>query len=36
MTRLIMVQRSFENAAAVMRDTESTLDDAVKTLGSSQ
>ena len=36
MTRLIMVQRSFENAAAMMRDTESTLDDAVKTLGSNQ
>jgi flagellar basal-body rod protein FlgF len=36
MTRLIMVQRSFENAAAVMRDTESTFDDAVKTLGGNQ
>jgi flagellar basal-body rod protein FlgF len=34
MTRLIMVQRSFENASAMMRDTEATLDDAVKTLGS--
>ena len=34
MTRLIMVQRSFENAAAMTRDTETTLDDAVKTLGS--
>ena len=34
MTRLIMVQRSFENACAMMRDTEATLDDAVKTLGS--
>ena len=33
MTRLIMVQRAFENAAALMRDTESTFDDAVKTLG---
>lgn len=33
MTRLIMVQRSFENASAMMRDTEATLDDAVKTLG---
>lgn len=36
MTRLIMVQRSFENAAAMMRDTESTFDDAVKTLGNNQ
>jgi flagellar basal-body rod protein FlgF len=36
MTRLIMVQRSFENASAMMRDTESTMDDAVKTLGSNQ
>ena len=33
MTRLIMVQRAFENASAMMRDTEATLDDAVKTLG---
>jgi flagellar basal-body rod protein FlgF len=33
MTRLIMVQRSFENSAAITRETESTLDDAVKTLG---
>src|SRR4051812_33018753 len=36
MTRLIMVQRSFENASAMTRDTESTFDDAVKTLGSNQ
>jgi flagellar basal-body rod protein FlgF len=36
MTRLIMVQRSFENASAMMRDTESTFDDAVKTLGNNQ
>ena len=36
MTRLIMVQRSFENAMAMTRDTESTFDDAVKTLGSNQ
>jgi flagellar basal-body rod protein FlgF len=36
MTRLIMVQRSFENAMAMTRDTETTLDDAVKTLGSNQ
>jgi flagellar basal-body rod protein FlgF len=35
MTRLIMVQRSFENSAAMNRDTEATLDDAVKTLGGS-
>jgi flagellar basal-body rod protein FlgF len=33
MTRLIMVQRSFENAMALTRDTETSLDDAVKTLG---
>jgi flagellar basal-body rod protein FlgF len=33
MTRLIMVQRSFENAMAATRDTEASLDDAVKTLG---
>jgi len=36
MSRLIMVQRSFENAMAMTRDTESTFDDAVKTLGSNQ
>ena len=35
MTRLIMVQRSFENAMAMTRETEATLDDAVKTLGGS-
>ena len=35
MTRLIMVQRAFENAAALTRDTEASLDDAVKTLGGS-
>ena len=35
MTRLIMVQRSFENAMAMTRETETTLDDAVKTLGGS-
>src|SRR4029450_12567160 len=29
MTRLIMVQRSFENAMAMTRDTETSLDDAV-------
>ncbi len=33
MSRLIMVQRSFENAMAMTRDTEATFDDAVKTLG---
>jgi flagellar basal-body rod protein FlgF len=36
MTRLIMVQRSFENAMAATRETETTMDDAVKTLGSNQ
>lgn len=36
MTRLIMVQRSFENAMAMTRDTETTFDDAVKTLGGGQ
>jgi flagellar basal-body rod protein FlgF len=35
MTRLIMVQRSFENAMAMTRDTETSLDEAVKTLGGS-
>lgn len=35
MTRLIMVQRAFENAAAVTRDTETAFDQAVKTLGGS-
>ncbi|QPC85382.1 flagellar basal-body rod protein FlgF [Mesorhizobium sp. NBSH29] len=34
MTRLIMVQRAFENAAALMRDSESAFEDAIKTLGS--
>ncbi|MET3518684.1 MULTISPECIES: flagellar basal-body rod protein FlgF [unclassified Mesorhizobium] len=34
MTRLIMVQRAFENTAALMRQTDSTTDDAIKTLGS--
>jgi flagellar basal-body rod protein FlgF len=33
-TRLIMVQRAFENGAAMIRDTESSYDDAIKTLGS--
>ena len=34
MTRLIMVQRAFENAAALMRDSEGSMTDAIKTLGS--
>lgn len=34
MTRLIMVQRAFENTAALVRDTDSSLDEAIKTLGS--
>lgn len=34
MTRLIMVQRAFENAGAMIRDTETSFDDAIKTLGS--
>jgi len=33
-TRLIMVQRAFENGAALLRDTESSYDEAIKTLGS--
>lgn len=33
MTRLIMLQRSFENAMALTQQTEGTFDDAVKTLG---
>lgn len=33
-TRLIMVQRAFENAAAMIRNTESSYDEAIKTLGS--
>jgi flagellar basal-body rod protein FlgF len=32
-TRLIMVQRAFENGAALLRSTESSYDDAIKTLG---
>ena len=35
MTRLIMLQRSFENAFAMTQETETTFDDAVKTLGGS-
>ena len=34
MTRLIMVQRSFENTAALIRQAGSSTDDAIKTLGS--
>lgn len=33
MTRLIAVQRAFENTAALMRSTGTSLDDAIKTLG---
>ncbi|RJT39043.1 flagellar basal-body rod protein FlgF [Mesorhizobium waimense] len=34
MTRLIMVQRAFENTAALIRQADATTDDAIKTLGS--
>lgn len=34
MSRLIMVQRAFENTAALMRQTAASSDDAIKTLGS--
>jgi flagellar basal-body rod protein FlgF len=34
MTRLIAVQRAFENTAAMMRETASSSDEAIKTLGS--
>lgn len=34
MTKLIMLQRSFENSAALIRQTENTFSDAIKTLGS--
>jgi flagellar basal-body rod protein FlgF len=34
MTRLIQVQRAFENISAMMRETGSSLDEAIKTLGS--
>ncbi|MBB6467290.1 flagellar basal-body rod protein FlgF [Aminobacter carboxidus] len=34
MTKLIMVQRAFENTAALMRQTEASFSDAIKTLGS--
>jgi len=36
MTRLIAVQRAFESAAATVRETEASLDEAVKTLGASR
>jgi flagellar basal-body rod protein FlgF len=32
-TKLIMVQRAFENGAALIRNTESSFSDAIKTLG---
>jgi flagellar basal-body rod protein FlgF len=35
MSELINVQRTFEDAATLIRDSESSLDDAIKTLGSS-
>ncbi len=34
MTRLIMIQRAFENTAALIRQTAASSDDAIKTLGS--
>lgn len=34
MTRLIMVQRAFESASSLVRDSETALDDAIRTLGS--
>jgi flagellar basal-body rod protein FlgF len=34
MTRLITVQRAFENTAALLRQTDSSTDEAIKTLGS--
>jgi flagellar basal-body rod protein FlgF len=34
MARLIMVQRTFEDTASLVRKSEATLDDAIKTLGS--
>ena len=35
MSKLIIVHRAFDNAAAAIRDTESSLDEAIRTLGSS-
>jgi len=34
MTRLIQVQRAFENISAMMRQNSSSMDEAIKTLGS--
>jgi flagellar basal-body rod protein FlgF len=34
MTRLIAVQRAFENVAALVRQTAASTEDAIKTLGS--
>ncbi len=34
MTKLISVQRAFENAAALLRQNDSSTDEAIKTLGS--
>ena len=34
MTRLIMIQRAFENAAALIRTSDGSMSDAIKTLGS--
>jgi len=36
MSQLIMVSRAFENITALMRDSEGTLDEAIKTLGGSK
>lgn len=36
MTRLIMVQRAFENAAAAIRQSETSVDQSIKALGGSQ
>ena len=35
MTQLIMVNRAFENITSLMRDSENSLDEAIKTLGGS-
>jgi flagellar basal-body rod protein FlgF len=34
MARLITVQRTFEDTASLVHESESSLDDAIKTLGS--
>ena len=36
MSQLIMVSRAFENITALMRDSEGSLDEAIKTLGGSK